>query len=64
MSFFVGFFRAVCLGLKYIIIGDLNADPSTYHSNKLVEFIEANNLTKLVNVQKVITFASESEPGI
>jgi hypothetical protein len=56
------YIRAVRLGIHYIIItGDLNADPSTHHGNKLMEFIEANNLTKLINVPTRITETSASE---
>ncbi len=56
------YIRALPLGIHYIIItGDLNADPSTHHGNKLMEFIEANKLTKLINVPTRITETSASE---
>jgi hypothetical protein len=54
--------KSVLLGYNHIIImGDLNADPSTPHGELLLSFIEANNLTKHINESTRITETSHSE---
>ena len=54
--------RSVLAGYNYIIlIGDLNADPATAHGDRLLSFVENNNLTKHVNESTNITGGSQSE---
>ena len=45
-------------GTKFIILGDLNADPSTLEGKKLDEFIESNSLFSFISEPTRITDAS------
>jgi hypothetical protein len=54
--------KAVIAGYSYIIvIGDLNADPSTPNGELLLAFVEDNNLTKHINEPTRITELTSSE---
>ena len=45
-------------GAKFIILGDLNADPSTLEGEKLDEFIESNSLFSFISEPTRITDTS------